>query len=126
MHLRAQQIVVAADDDALRGGLGGDDIKRLAGGDAQSAALADGEVMDAGMLADNLAIGGDQLAGEIPARDALLVEIGVDEGGVIAIGDEANFLAIGLVGGGDVEARGRARAPPASACRREGTELRAS
>ena len=49
----------------LRGRLGGDDIERLARGDFQAAALADGEMMHAGMLADDLAVGGDQFAGQL-------------------------------------------------------------
>jgi len=54
---RAQQFVIAAHDDALPAGVGRDHIERLAGGHAQAAALADGEVVDALMFAQCTAIG---------------------------------------------------------------------
>ena len=55
-----QQVVVAADDHALRGRLGRDDVERLAGRHAQPAPLSDGEMMHAGMLAQHAAIGVDE------------------------------------------------------------------
>src|ERR1700722_12552315 len=61
-HCRAKQGVVATDDHALRGGLGRDNVERLASRDAESAALAYGEMMDTGVLTYNLAVGGDELA----------------------------------------------------------------
>ena len=48
---------------------------------------------------DDFALGGTGV-------EALLPEIGVDEGGVVAVGDEADFLAVGLAGDGDAEAFG--------------------
>ncbi len=63
---------------------------------AQAAPLADGEVMNAGMPADHFAIGGDDFPARIGFRRALLLEIAVDEGRVVAVGDEANLLAVWL------------------------------
>ncbi len=59
--------------------------------------------MDAGVSADNLAGGGDELARGVGHGLVLLVEVGGEEGGVVAAGDEADLLRIGL--GGDGEAR---------------------
>src|SRR5579872_248283 len=40
----------------------------------------------------------EDFAAGLGGRNSLLPEIGVDEAGVIAIGDKADFLAIGLLG----------------------------
>ena len=55
------------------------------------------------MLADHAAVGGDQFALSLRWRDSLLREICVDERGIIAVGDETDFLAIGLFRGGNAE-----------------------
>ena len=68
----AQQVVVSAHYHALRCGIGGDHVQRLAGGDAQPPALAHGEMVDAGVLAQCAAIGGDDLALRPPLCSALL------------------------------------------------------
>ena len=91
---RAKQIIVAADNDALRSRFGGDDVERLTG-DAQPAPLANGEMMDAGMLAKNMTGLVADLAASFGGGNSLLPEIGVDEGRIIAIGDKADLLAVG-------------------------------
>ena len=54
--------------------------------------------MNAGVLADDFAAGGDELAGGVGQGLALLGEIGVDKALVVAAGDEADFLRVGLFG----------------------------
>src|SRR5579883_557949 len=51
------------------------------------------------MLADDAALGGDNFAARFPGGNPLLAEIGVDESGVVAVGNEADLLAIGLCRG---------------------------
>ncbi len=65
-------------------------------------ALTHCEAMDAGVTADDFAGGGDQLAGGVRELLALFVEVGLEEGVVVAAGDEADLLRVGL--GGYVEA----------------------
>ncbi len=54
------------------------------------------------MVADDFAGGGDEFAGGVGEGFALLVEVGAEEGVVVAAGDEADLLRVGL--GGHVEA----------------------
>ena len=53
------------------------------------------------MVADDLAGGGDELAGGVGHCFVLLVEVGLEEGVVVAAGDEADLLRVGLVGDGE-------------------------
>ena len=78
-----------------------DNVERGGRLDAESLALADGEVMDACMAADDFARCRDELAGGVGHRFALLLEVGVDEPLIVAAGDEADLLRVGLVGRGD-------------------------
>ena len=64
----------------------------------KSLALSDGEVVNAAVLADDFAVGGDQLSGGIGQRLALLGQIGVEKVLVVAAGDKADFLRVGLLG----------------------------
>ena len=79
------------------------DVQRRAGGYSKSLTLADGEVMNAGMLADDLAVAGDHLAGKCIAvassgSASLLAEIGFEKTLVVATGDETDLLGVGLFG----------------------------
>ena len=47
-----RELVLAADDDAVRGRVGGEHVERLGRGDAEAAALADREAVVAAVLAD--------------------------------------------------------------------------
>ena len=58
----AQQVLVAADHHALRLRIGGNHVERLFGRDSQALPLADGEMMNALMLAEGAAVGGDDLS----------------------------------------------------------------
>src|ERR1035438_750294 len=59
---RTLQIVIAADGDALAGGIGGNHVEGFAGDYSQALALADGEMMHALVAAERAAPGGDDLA----------------------------------------------------------------
>src|SRR5256885_6883631 len=85
------------DDDLLVGTADLNDVEGRAGGDAESLALADGEVVNAGVLANDFAAGCDKFAGGRGQRLALLGQVGVDEALVVAAGDEANFLRVRLL-----------------------------
>src|SRR5712692_1526031 len=50
------------------------------------------------VLAQNLAAGGHDLTGGFRRRCALLLEVGLDKAGIISVRDEANLLALALVG----------------------------
>ncbi len=75
-----------------------DHVERRTGGYAESLALADRKIVHAGVLANYLAVGGDHLAGNVGRRVALLTEIGFEKALVVAAGDEADFLRVGLLG----------------------------
>ena len=79
-----------------------EDVERVGRGEAEALALADGEALDAFVVADDFAGGGDEFAGGVGERFVLLVEVGLEEGVVVAAGDEADLLRVGL--GCDVEA----------------------
>ena len=71
----AQQIVVAADDHALRRRLGRDHVQRLAGRDAEPAALSDREMVHARVLAEPAPVADRQFRRESSrAIDPLLLE----------------------------------------------------
>ncbi len=63
------QLGVGAHGDAMAGGVDIEHVERRGRADAQALALADGEVEDAVVVADDLAVGGDQFAGGL--RDGL-------------------------------------------------------
>ncbi len=50
------------------------------------------------MVAEGVAGGGDEVAGGVGEGLALLVEVGLEELGVAAAGDEADLLGVGLLG----------------------------
>jgi len=82
-----------------------EDIERVGRGNAEALALADGEVVDAGVASDDFAGGGDEFARRIGDGFALLLKISVDELLVVASGDEANLLRVRLGGQGKVVLR---------------------
>src|SRR5579863_8465688 len=77
------EMLFPADDDLLISAADLDDVERRAGGYAESLALADGEVVNAGVLAENFAGGGDEVAGGVGQGLALLGEVSVDEALVV-------------------------------------------
>ena len=93
-----RQRLARADDHARRPRIERDDIERLRGGDAEAAALADRVVEDAGVAAEHAAVDMDDVAGLGGARQQPL-----DHLAVVAGGDEADVLAVGLVGDGEAE-----------------------
>src|SRR5271170_6833109 len=54
-------------------------------------------------MANHFAACRDELAGGVGHWLALLLEVGVDELLIVAAGNEADLLRVGLVGGGDAE-----------------------
>ena len=81
-----------ADRDRVGSGIDCSHITTLtAASDAQSAALADGVVLDAAMLADYRALAVKREAGTVCNARA-------DKGAVVACGDEANVGALALLG----------------------------
>ena len=94
------QLGVGAYGDAVAVGVDIEHVEGCGGADAQALALADSEVEDAVVMADDLAIGGDKLAGGVREGLALLLEIGGEELLVVAAGDEADLLGVGLLGEG--------------------------
>src|SRR5689334_22558531 len=91
-----EEFIIAADGHLAADAVDLDDVERRAGGDAQSLALADGEVVNAVMTAEDAAIAGDEFAGGVRELLALLGEIRVNEALVVAAGDEADLLRVGL------------------------------
>src|ERR1700686_3087253 len=86
-----------ADDYLLVRAADLDDVERRAGGNAESLALADGEVVNASVLAYDFAVCGDEIAGRLGQCLALLGEVGIDEALVVAARDEADFLRVRLL-----------------------------
>src|ERR1019366_1584180 len=60
-------------------------------------------MVNAGMLTHHSAIGGDNLTLRFRPCDSLLLRITIDKPCVIAVGNETDFLAIGLGGGGNAQ-----------------------
>src|SRR5262249_49670507 len=101
-HPAGAQRLARADHDAARGCIEPHDIERMAGGDAEPAALADGEMDDAGMPAQQTAVEIDDVAGYGGAGLEPL-----DHLGVAARRHEADVLAVMLVGNREAEAAGK-------------------
>ena len=75
----------------------------IAQGHAQAAPLADGEVVDALVPADLGAVLQDDRAGPGGCVGGMIGDGLVDEPGVVAVGDEADLLALLLVGHGQAD-----------------------
>jgi hypothetical protein len=93
-----QQLFVSPYDDPLSRRLRCYHIKRLGGGNAQSAPLAYGEVMNARVLAERAAISRYDLSLHCGLRGALLPEVGFEKRSIVVIRDEADLLAVCLLG----------------------------
>ena len=93
-----RQRLARADDDAPPGRIEMDDVERLAGGDADAAPLADGEMDDAGMAAEHPPVDMDDVAGLGGARLQPL-----DHVGIAAARHEADVLAVVLLRDGEPE-----------------------
>jgi hypothetical protein len=87
--------------DGVLDGVDGGNVGGLAQGEAGAFALADSEVLVAGMLAQDAAFGVDEVAGAEGVGGA-----GLEESGVVVVGDEADFLGVGLVVDGEAELMG--------------------
>ena len=114
------ELFVGADCDLVGVGVDVEDVERVGAGDAEALALAYGEAVDARVMADDFAGGGDELAGGVGEVFALLVEVGLEEGVVVAAGDEADLLRVGLLGEVEAVRRRPSRGRRASASRRAG------
>jgi len=101
-----EKLIVGADFDLVGVGVNLEDVEGVGAADAEALALADGEAVDAFVMAHDyhfaFAGGGDQVAGGVGEGLVLFVQIGLEELGVAAAGDEADFLRVGLLG--EVEA----------------------
>ncbi len=104
---------IAAAVDAARGRVELDDIERRAGGNAEALALADGEIDDALMPADDAAVEIDDVAGLDRAGLQAPDDVGVAPGR-----HEADVLAVLLVGDFAGRSAAPVRAPAAWSCRR--------
>src|SRR6185437_11221700 len=93
------QRLARTDDDAVRRRVEPQHVKRLVGRNAQSLALADGEVRDALMGAEHAAIEVDDVARLHRIRLQPADDVGVAPGRY-----EANVLAVMLVGNGEAKA----------------------
>ncbi len=96
-----RQPLAGADGHGVRSGVFADDIDRVAEGDAHAAALPDGEVVVPRVPTDLPALGINDRPLARQGRSAAF-----DERGVVVVGDEADFLRIGLVEDGQAEAPG--------------------
>src|SRR5216683_4662087 len=118
-HPAGTQGIARPDHDAARGGIEPDHVERMAGGDAEPAPLADGEMDDAGMAAEHAAVEVDDVAGlGGPGLEPL------DHLAVAAGRHETDVLAVVLVGDREVEpARQLARLRLGLVAEREAQEI---
>src|SRR5580692_10224661 len=84
----------------MRVGVDGEDVERVGRCETKALALAYGEALDSLMAADDLAGSGDQFAGGVGELFILLIEVGLEKAVVVAAGDEAYLLRVGLGGDG--------------------------
>jgi len=95
-EIAGEKIFVGADGDPVGVGVDGEDVERVGRGEAEALALAYGEALDAFVVTDDLAGGGDEFAGGVGELFVLLVEVRLQESVVVAAGDEADLLRVGL------------------------------
>ena len=93
--------VVVADEDAIGFRFDGEDVERLAGGEAEALALADSEIVNAIVAAEDFAGFGDDIAVACAERNFIFRSVGVDELDVAAVGDKAQLHAVRLFGDGE-------------------------
>src|SRR5689334_10385714 len=89
---RFLQIAIRTDIDALIGRFGRDHVKRFSGCDAQAPALADCEMMSAAVAADDSTAGVHNFTLCGRRRDSLISKVSVNEGRIITVRYEADFL----------------------------------
>src|SRR5262249_10890343 len=94
----AQQAVVRAHRDALRLGVGRDHVERFGRRNAEALTLPHRVSMDPRVASKDPPVFADDLAFGARRFDAGLFEIGIHEGRIVAVGDEADLLAIRLDG----------------------------
>src|SRR5439155_22832809 len=82
------EILLIADNHLARVALDLDHVERRACGHTESFSLSDGEVVNASVLANHLAVGGDYPPGVVVQRSATLGDIGVEKLLVVAAGNE--------------------------------------
>src|SRR5437773_7881393 len=93
----AVQPVARSDGHALRRRVSRDHVQWLARRNTQTASLADREMVHAGMLAESAAVIRDDLPAPLLDFAALRVEIRVHERGIVAVGHEADLVALVLL-----------------------------
>src|SRR5262245_1005642 len=98
---RRAEVLLPAHDDGARGGEDGEHVERLRRVEAQPPPLADSEPVDSRVAAERLAVGTDDRTGPILAD-----RLPLDEARVVAVGHEADLLALRLVCGGEAERSG--------------------
>ena len=101
VEVAGEEIFVVADGDLVGVGVDGEDVERVDRCEAEALALADGEALDAFVMADDFAGGGDEFAGGVGELFVLFVEVRLEESVVVAAGDEADLLRVGLGGDGE-------------------------
>src|SRR4029077_7457321 len=74
-----------------------DHVERRSGSHPESLALAHGEVVDSGVLANDFSRRGHEVSGRVRQALALLGEVSINETLVVAAGHEADFLRIWLL-----------------------------
>ena len=104
--------------DLARISLDLDHVERRARGHAQSLALAHGEVMNAAVLADDFAVGGNQFTRRVRQGLALLRQVCVEKLLVVPAGNETDFLRVRLLSEGQSVLLRQSREPRASSFRR--------
>ena len=81
--------IVLADYDAVLMRINRENIKRLAGGETETLALADRKIMDAIVMADDIAAFIDDFSLRALQRDSTLARIRVDKLHIVSGGHEA-------------------------------------
>ena len=92
-HAARLQLLGRADDDAVGAGVGGEHVERDRRGQADALALPDREAVMAGVRSEDLAVGIGDLA--LAVGEAAVTG---EEAGLALAGEEAEVLALGLVG----------------------------
>src|SRR5215469_3247076 len=90
-------MLVAADHHLLLRSADLDNVQRGSGGDTEPLALANGEVMNAGMLADDFSVRSDKFPGGIGKRLSLFCQVSIDETLIVSARDKADLLRIRLL-----------------------------
>src|SRR5258708_10378597 len=98
--------VVIADGDAIVCGIDAENVERLGGGEAKALTLADGEIVNAIVAAEDFAGFIDDVAVAGAERNFIFGRVGVNELHVIAVGHKAKLHALWFIGDGQSGATG--------------------